>query len=162
MDPLLIILVIAVAAMWFMSSRAKKQQREAMSFRDNLQPGQEVMTGSGLFGTVVAVEDDVITLESTPGTQTRWLKAAISKLVEPPVEDEDDEELDDEADEDLDKGGKNSGSATGATLSDEALELEVPDDLSGLDAGDDGKKPGDDKKPDDKKPGDDDKKKPQQ
>lgn len=83
--------------MWYMSTRSRKKQQEAMSFRDNLQIGQEVMTGSGLFGTVVAVEDDVITLESTPGSQTRWLKAAIAKLVDPPVdevyedEDEDDE-----------------------------------------------------------------------
>jgi preprotein translocase subunit YajC len=91
---LIIILVIGVAAMWFMSSRTRKQQREAMSFRDNLQPGQEVMTGSGLFGTVVSVEGDVVTLESTPGNESRWLKAAIAKLVDPPVEDEDEIEED--------------------------------------------------------------------
>lgn len=91
---LIIILVIGIGAMWLMSSRARKQQREQMSFRDTLAPGQEVMTGSGLFGTVVAVEGDVVTLESTPGTETRWLKAAIAKLVDPPVEDED--EIDDE------------------------------------------------------------------
>ena len=97
---LIIILVIGVAAMWFMSTRARKQQREAMSFRDNLQPGQEVMTGSGLFGTVVSVEDDVVTLESTPGNESRWLKAAIAKLVDPPVEEtEDDEDEDLTADE---------------------------------------------------------------
>nr|WP_276582155.1 preprotein translocase subunit YajC [Cellulomonas sp. RIT-PI-Y] len=91
---MIIILVIGVAAMWFMSSRTRKQQREAMSFRDNLQPGQEVMTGSGLFGTVVSVEGDVVTLESTPGNESRWLKAAIAKLVDPPVEDEDEIEED--------------------------------------------------------------------
>lgn len=96
---LIIILVIGIGAMWLMSSRARKQQREQMSFRDTLAPGQEVMTGSGLFGTVVAVEGDVVTLESTPGTETRWLKAAIAKLVDPPVEDEDDE--DEIADEDI-------------------------------------------------------------
>ena len=89
---LIIILVIGVAAMWFMSTRARKQQREAMSFRDNLQPGQEVMTGSGLFGTVVSVEGDVVTLESTPGNESRWLKAAIAKLVDPPVEETEDDE----------------------------------------------------------------------
>lgn len=95
---LIIILVIGVGAMWFMSSRARKQQREASSFRDNLQPGQEVMTGSGLFGTVVSVEGDVVTLESTPGTETRWLKAAIAKLVDPPVE-EDDEDVEEETED---------------------------------------------------------------
>ncbi len=101
-DPLIIILVIGVAAMWFMSRRARKQQQAAASFRDNLQPGQEVMTGSGLFGTVVGVEGDVVTLESTPGTETRWLKAAIAKVVEPPVEDED-EDIEDPEDSETDE-----------------------------------------------------------
>ncbi len=100
---LIIILVIGVAAMWFMSTRARKQQREAMSFRDNLQPGQEVMTGSGLFGTVVSVEGDVVTLESTPGNESRWLKAAIAKLVDPPVEDDEDLTADELADAEQDE-----------------------------------------------------------
>ncbi|MEV7971907.1 preprotein translocase subunit YajC [Cellulomonas sp. NPDC089187] len=118
---LIIILVIGVAAMWFMSSRARKQQREAVSFRDSLQPGQEVMTGSGLFGTVVSVEGDVVTLESTPGNETRWLKAAIAKLVDPPVE-EDDQVEDSDADE---------FAATGTTTVEEGTTIEPFGDEDG-------------------------------
>lgn len=88
----LIILALAFGAMWLMTSRTRKQQKEAASFRANLAPGQEVMTGSGLFATVVAVEDDVITLETSPGVTSRWLRPAIAKLVEPPVATEDDED----------------------------------------------------------------------
>ena len=86
--PFLIILVLAFGALWFMSSRTRKQQREAADFRANLAIGDEVMTGSGLFGTVTAVDGDVVTLESTPGTETRWLRAAIARKVDPPVVDE--------------------------------------------------------------------------
>jgi preprotein translocase subunit YajC len=82
----LIILVIAIGGLWLMSSRQRKQQAAANQFRNNLVAGDEVMTGSGLFGTVVDVEDDVITLESTPGVRTRWLRAAIAKKIEPPGE----------------------------------------------------------------------------
>ncbi|HEY5515585.1 MAG TPA: preprotein translocase subunit YajC [Pengzhenrongella sp.] len=97
MDPsFIIIIVLAFGAMWFMSNRTRKQQRAAGDFRANLEVGQEVMTGSGLFGTIVAVDGDEITLESTPGNQTRWIRAAVSKLVPRPVVD------DDEADEDED------------------------------------------------------------
>ncbi|NMM17654.1 MAG: preprotein translocase subunit YajC [Cellulomonas sp.] len=97
--------------MWFMSSRTRKQQRAAADFRSHLAPGQEVMTGGGMFGTVVAVVDDIITIESTPGSQTRWLRAAIAKVIEPPVDaDQDDVAQDDTADDDVD----------------------VPDDLSSL------------------------------
>ena len=86
--PFLIILVLAFGALWFMSSRTRKQQREAADFRANLAIGDEDMTGSGLFGTVTAVDGDVVTLESTPGTETRWLRAAIARKVDPPVVDE--------------------------------------------------------------------------
>ncbi|WP_263730760.1 preprotein translocase subunit YajC [Cellulomonas sp. SG140] len=93
-----IIIALAFGAMWFMSRRTRKQQQAAQEFRNTLQPGDEVMTGSGLFGTVVEVEGDVITLESTPGSRTRWLRAAISKKIEPVVaeigeSDDDEDEL---------------------------------------------------------------------
>ena len=85
---LIIILVLAFGAMWLMTNRTRKQQRKAGDFRANLEVGQEVMTGSGLYGTIVALDDDTITLESTPGNRSRWIRAAISKLVEPPVVEE--------------------------------------------------------------------------
>jgi preprotein translocase subunit YajC len=108
----IILLVVAFGGLLFMSNRSRKQQREAQDFRANLVVGDEVMTGSGLFGTVSAIDDDVITLESTPGVETRWLRAAIARKVEPPVV-EDDED------------------ATGDDAADDAV-LEVPDDLSSL------------------------------
>lgn len=81
----LVFLALAVGGLWFMNSRAKKQQRAQSEFRDNLQVGQEVMTGSGMFGTITAVDGDRITIESTPGASSQWLRAAIAKLVEPEV-----------------------------------------------------------------------------
>ena len=105
-----IIIALAFGAMWLMSSRTRKQQQAAQEFRNTLEPGDEVMTGSGFFGTVVDVEGDVITLESTPGTRTRWLRAAISKKIEPTVAEIGEAEADDEDDE----------------------SFEVPDDLSSL------------------------------
>ena len=80
------ILLLAAVAMVFMTRSSRKRQKEAMSFRDNLAVGQEVMTGSGYFGRIVAVEDDAITLETTPGNTSRWLRAAIAKLVDPPAD----------------------------------------------------------------------------
>lgn len=84
----LVIMLLAFAALWFMSSRSRKQQREAADFRTNLAVGDEVMTGSGLFGTVTAIEGDQVTLESTPGTSTRWLRAAIARKADPVVADD--------------------------------------------------------------------------
>lgn len=115
--PFLIILVIAVGALWFMSNRTRKQQREAAEFRNNLVVGDEIMTGSGLFGTVVDVEDDIITIESTPGNRTRWLRAAIAKKVEPTVVDP----ADTSAVDDAERIARANDTV-----------IDVPDDLSSL------------------------------
>jgi len=111
-----LILILAVAAFWFMSRKSRKQQREQAEFRNTLQPGDEVMTASGMIGVVVEVDDDTITLESAPGSRTRWVRAAIAKRVVKPVEDEPADEVDSEDEDDR--------------LDDEAID--VPDDLSSL------------------------------
>lgn len=128
----LLILAIGLGAMFLLSSRQRKAQRQQLSFRDNLQPGQEVMTGSGMYGTVVEVEDDVVTLESTPGNRSRWVKAAIARLVEPPVEE-------DEVEDEDDAEWRDEPGAVPPGL------IDVPDDLSSLqpprdDEGPDGRK----------------------
>lgn len=87
---LLIFMALAIVGLFFMNSRARKRQAEATAFRSNLQPGQQVMTGSGMFGTVVRVDGDKVTLVSSGGQESVWLLAAIAKLVE-------DEEPDTEA-----------------------------------------------------------------
>src|SRR5690606_4645126 len=119
-------------------SKTRKQQRQAADFRANLEPGQEVMTGSGMFGVIVEVEGDVVTLETSPGVTSRWLRPAIAKLAEtvlPVDEDEDaDGELEDdeeyEYEDELEAGDLADEEADEAD--DEADELAVPDDASSL------------------------------
>lgn len=113
---LLLPLALAFGFLYLMTRRTRKMQKEATAFRENLVPGQEVMTGSGLFGTVVAAEGDRVTLETSPGVTSQWLRAAVAKLVEPPVVDD---EPADEADE-----------ASGAHTVDPVER--VPDDASSL------------------------------
>ena len=111
-----IILIGLLGAMWFMSRRSRQQQQKAQEFRNNLKPGDEVMTHSGMLGTVVEVDGDNITLESEPGSRTRWIRAAIAKLIEPTTEVAD---VDDEAEDD-DEYYRGD-------------DIEVPDDISSLD-----------------------------
>ena len=48
MDPVfLFISVSAIGVLWFMSNRTRKQQQEAVRFRDSLEAGQEVRTIGG-------------------------------------------------------------------------------------------------------------------
>jgi preprotein translocase subunit YajC len=122
-------------ALFLMSSRQRKAQREQLSFRDNLQPGQRVMTGSGMYGTVVEVDGDEVTLESTPGNESVWIKAAIARLVEPPVDEE--TEVDEDAEDDVEWRDEPGAIPPGR--------IDVPDDLSSL------QPPRDDEGPDSKK-----------
>ena len=96
-----IIAIAAIVLLWFMSSRSRKQQQAALRFRDSLEAGQEVMTIGRMYGTVVEVDGDRVTLELLDGATGQWDKSGIAKLVEPPIElDEDDDEYDDEYDDD--------------------------------------------------------------
>ncbi|GII99011.1 preprotein translocase subunit YajC [Sediminihabitans luteus] len=124
---LLIFAALAIGLLFFMSSRTRKQQQTQQSFRSSLAPGQEVMTASGLFGTVVAIDDenDVITLETEPGgSQTRWLRAAIAKRVDT------DEVVEDETETDAVLG---TADDAGIDLGKRDDSFDVPDDISGID-----------------------------
>lgn len=120
-DPLVIVMVLAIGAMFFLSSRTRKQQQAQADFRANLQPGQEVMTASGVFGTVVEVDEDSVTIETTPGVKIRWIRAAIAKLVEPPVDEDEDGSL---------AAGDGSGASVAPPL--DGVNPQVPDDLRSI------------------------------
>ena len=127
----LIILLVLLVGLFFLSRRTQRKQKDAQSFRANLTPGQDVMTASGMLGRIVEVDGDEITIESTPGTRSRWVRAAIAKVVEPAATTE--------------------APAVAATDAQDDDVLEVPDDLSGLT--DDGSLK-DEKRPDDTGKGD--------
>ncbi|MFV0426893.1 MAG: preprotein translocase subunit YajC [Beutenbergiaceae bacterium] len=126
---LLIFMLVAVAGLFFMNSRARKRQQQAVAFRDNLQPGQEVMTASGMFGTVVSVEDDRVTLAGANGHQSQWLLQAVAKLVE-------DESGEDDVDDEV----------VAEDISDDHLEDVGVDDADEPDLGPDGTATGGDER----------------
>jgi preprotein translocase subunit YajC len=133
----LILIVVLLGLMFFMTSRQRKQQREAQAFRTELAPGQEVMTGSGMFGTIVEVDEanDIITIESTPGARTRWLRAAIAKRVDAPTEAAT-EPATGTATEPATGTATEAPAAAGSIApagSTSADVIDVPDDISGLD-----------------------------
>src|SRR5690606_40925003 len=89
---LILIFAVLLVFMFFSSRKARRQQMEKLDFQSALEPGQEVVTASGLVGTVQGVEGDLVTLEHAPGSVTTWVRAAIARPYEPIVDDEDVEE----------------------------------------------------------------------
>lgn len=97
-------LILLVVVFYFLLIRPqRKRQQEQVRMQSSLTPGTRVMTTTGLFGTVIAVEDDEMVLELAPGVETRWLKAAVGRVITPgdaPVDDEPVDHEDDLRDQD--------------------------------------------------------------
>jgi preprotein translocase subunit YajC len=78
-----IVVFIVLAAMWALL--ALPRQREARRHKAvmaALTVGDEVMTGTGLFGTIVEMSDDRVWLEIAPGTVIKMDKRAVGTKVE--------------------------------------------------------------------------------
>ena len=80
----LIFIVVIAAAAYFLFIRPRSQA--ARRQRDTLQevgPGDEVLTGAGIFGTVLDVLDDRVTIETAPGTRITILRSTIARRITP-------------------------------------------------------------------------------
>ncbi|HMK63997.1 MAG TPA: preprotein translocase subunit YajC [Acidimicrobiales bacterium] len=80
---LVLILVIGLGAYFLFirpRSQAQRRQRETMQ---ELGPGDEVMTGAGIFGTVLDVASDRITIETAPGTRITVLRSSVARRITP-------------------------------------------------------------------------------
>jgi preprotein translocase subunit YajC len=74
-----------VIIMLFLLRRSSRQRRsQAVSMQSAVEPGAEIMTSGGLYGTVRAVhDDDTISLEVAPGVELRYAIAAIARIIVP-------------------------------------------------------------------------------
>lgn len=157
--------LLLVGLLWFMGAPQRRMRKEQAALMSTLAPGADVMTHGGLYGTVVAIEDDVVVLETSPGMTMRWAKRAIATVVTPIEDDAADDDSDDELDEeysdedysdeeysdeeyaDEEFADEESDVETDVDGSDEASEeaaddwedVEVPDDASSLTSDDDDK-----------------------
>ncbi len=73
----LLIFALPVLLIVFMVFTQRKRQREVQSLQAGLAVGDEVCTTSGLFGTITALDDAVVTLEVSPGVTVRFDRRAI-------------------------------------------------------------------------------------
>ncbi len=86
--------------MYFMSRKQRRAQEQQQALQNSLAVGDQVMTTSGLYGTVTDVDDDAkIGVEIAPGVETVWLRAAVREKVAEDIEEEA-EELEELSDSD--------------------------------------------------------------
>ena len=83
--------VLILVAFYFLIVRpARNRQKAALRLQQRLAPGVEVMTTSGIYGTVVGVDDTTIQLEIAPGTTVRMAKPAVGQVLTGDAADADD------------------------------------------------------------------------
>ncbi|MEA3490173.1 MAG: preprotein translocase subunit YajC [Candidatus Omnitrophota bacterium] len=80
---LLPIVLIFVIFYFLLIRPQKKQQREHAKMIDELKKNDEVVTSGGIYGTIVNMQNDVITLRIDDNTRIKVQKSAISKLKKP-------------------------------------------------------------------------------
>lgn len=76
--PYVVLLIVLVGLMAFSVRNRRRQMAEQMVRAERIGVGTEVMTTSGLYGTVVARNaDDTVMLSVAPGVEVRWAVAAL-------------------------------------------------------------------------------------
>lgn len=74
--------VAIAAAFWLLIIRPSSMRRKAQAaLVASLTPGQRIMTTAGVFGTVVAIEGDRVTVEVAPGVVIEMLALAVGQVV---------------------------------------------------------------------------------
>jgi preprotein translocase subunit YajC len=110
-DPSILLLLVSVGLLVLLVTSRRRQQRAQQSIQSQLLPGSEVMTGSGLFATVVSIEDSVVVLETAPGQQSRWDRRAVARVLSTPDDGTADDGTDDDALASDDDGEPTDGAA---------------------------------------------------
>jgi preprotein translocase subunit YajC len=108
-----IYLVILVAAFYFLIVRP--QRRQSMVRRQLLnavEVGDEIVTSGGVYGTVLAIDDESLDVEIAPGVVVKVARGAVAARLSPESADDGDEDtdaalggdVDDTVDDDVDDG----------------------------------------------------------
>lgn len=82
---MVILLVLFAVVIFFMFRRSRAQQKAQQAQQAQMQPGVQVMTSFGLFGTVQSInaEDNKVVLEISPGTTATVHRQAVTKIITP-------------------------------------------------------------------------------
>ena len=90
------ILIIALLFWLLLIRPAQRRQAATVNLQKQIQPGDEVVLTSGIYGTVAEITDDHLGVEVAEGVTLRVMRGAISSKVH---RDDEDRPAEDEADD---------------------------------------------------------------
>jgi preprotein translocase subunit YajC len=113
--PLLLFVVVYMLVIMPQSRRRK----QAAALQRAVEPGSKVILTSGLYATVVEIDDGAVILEVAEGVHLRYAKAAILRVVPDSVDaDYDEEDADDDQDADYDADAHDAADTGEAGIAD--------------------------------------------
>jgi preprotein translocase subunit YajC len=93
MDAIIPLLLLVLFVPLFLSFRKQRRQySQLQQLQSSLVVGDEVLTTSGLQGTIIALGEDTVDLEIAPGVVTTWVRPAVRERLEEPAEAVEDED----------------------------------------------------------------------
>jgi preprotein translocase subunit YajC len=97
-----LILLLPVALLYFMFRSQKRRAVQQQSLQQAAHVGDEILTTSGIFGTIVDEDEDegTVVVEIAPGTKITMVRAGISRRVTEDETDDEDEDTQDTEEDD--------------------------------------------------------------
>jgi preprotein translocase subunit YajC len=97
---LILLAGLLVVMIFFTWRSSRKRKADAEEMQTKLQPGAEIMTQHGIFGTLISLDDEnnEAIIETTPGTRLRVHRQVIVRVIDPTENEAADLDAVDEAD----------------------------------------------------------------
>ena len=90
-------LVLILGVFWFLIIRPQqKKKKEHLRMVDSLKKGDKVVTNDGIFGTIIKVGDDRVTLEVASKVQMQFERQQVARMDKKVAESKDDTDDDDD------------------------------------------------------------------
>ena len=78
---LLLIVLVFVGFYFLMIRPQRRRQQQAQQQQRTVNPGAQVRTTAGMYGTVSAVDGDDVILEIAPGVEVRYMRRAVMEVI---------------------------------------------------------------------------------
>lgn len=84
MSDLLVVAVLALplVGIWLLVRGQQRRTQEAAALAARLRVGNDVITTSGLYGTISALDDETVTLLVAPGVEMKYDRRAVGRILD--------------------------------------------------------------------------------
>ena len=82
MGDILVVLLLALPliVIWLLVRGQQRRTQEAARLAEQLRVGQDVITTSGLYGTVASLDENTVLLLVAPGVEVRFDRRAVARV----------------------------------------------------------------------------------